>query len=203
MKNYRDWQRLPLPELMQDMERDERGFPVPYNVARYLADNTPRFQINDDRRTEECIDKKLCTICGKTIPTNDQWLVGGPVSAFHPQGAFMDSPMHKLCLHYALQVCPYMALRTYTKKTEASKIDPAEFGYSGLLDPTMTGERVPFFAVVRVHDYEVVRRSPAQRFIKPLGEYPEVEFWRNGVVMTEEEMTQAWNEYQGTLRHGV
>jgi hypothetical protein len=203
MKNYRDWQRLPLPELMQGMEKDHRGFPVPYNVARTLVDNVPRFQVNDERRTEECIEKKLCTICGNPLSRDNLWLVGGPISAFHPMGAFMDSPMHKCCLDYALQVCPYMALNTYTKKTVVDKLVPADYGYTGLIDPTMSHERVPFFAVVRVKDYEVKRRSPMHRFIKPLGPYLEVEFWRDGVKLDDEEMEIAWNNYQSTLRNGV
>ena len=38
-----------------------------------------------------------------------QWLVGGPASAFHPRGAYVDTPTHYACLRYALQMCPHLA----------------------------------------------------------------------------------------------
>ena len=112
--DYRKWKEIPLPPKMQQMEKDKRGYPVPYIVVRDIH-GVPNFAVNDDRRVEHALEHDLCAICGGKMGKDDRWLVGGPLSAFHQHGAYLDTPTHGECLHYALKVCPYLALKKYSQ----------------------------------------------------------------------------------------
>lgn len=59
----------------------------------------------DPVRWSDCVQKKLCGMCGKPL---DYWIafIGGPESA--RSRAFLDPGMHVECAEYALDVCPWM-----------------------------------------------------------------------------------------------
>lgn len=179
-----------MPENMKDLQVDKRGFPAPYIVLR---DNqgVPKFTINDDRKVEECIKDNLCSICGKTMG-EDMWMIGGPLSAFHPQGAYVDIPTHKDCGEYALQVCPYLAVSVYNGKSTMSDIDAGKFTVDDgtqqmiFVNPTQYQDRVPFFVFNKITGYDVQRRG-IQRYIKPHKPYVEVEFWNDGEQITKDQ----------------
>src|SRR5688572_14177289 len=143
MKN---WQQIPMPQLMLDnCERDPRGLPVPFVV---LKDEKGKhhFKINDSNKTILCIVKSLCTVCGTQMATGEKWLVGGIASAFDPKGYYIDHPVHKCCGMYALQVCPYLALRNYDSKTfDLDKLAAQVAGNVLLNNPTVDQDRLPFF----------------------------------------------------------
>jgi hypothetical protein len=103
------WREIPIPVYMQDLERYRRGFTIPFIVLR---DNTGKahFQINDSLKVNQAINERLCAICGKPLGS-DMWLAGGPLSAFHPHGAYVDTPTHQECGNYAMRVCPYLAVK--------------------------------------------------------------------------------------------
>ena len=108
----------------------------------------PYFKINDERKVDKCIAEKLCSICGEKL-NSDMWLIGGPMSAFHPKGAYADIPIHKECGIFALQNCPYMAYTKYTAKTPLglleSKIDDLM-----LYNPTQDTNRLLYFVFVKI-----------------------------------------------------
>ena len=93
-------------------------FAIPYVV---LIDPTgiPHFKANDETKVEKCINEKLCSICGDPLE-KDMWLIGGTLSAFHENGCYIDSPVHKECGIYALKTCPYMAYTQYIAKEGVS-----------------------------------------------------------------------------------
>ena len=186
MKN---WKKVEIPALMKNLELDRRGFPVPFII---LKDKTgvPHFKINDDRKVEECIKNDLCSICGTEMKT-DKWMIGGPLSAFHPQGAYIDIPVHKECGEYALQVCPYLAVSTYNGKQTVDDIVAGDFQEDDdtkqlvFKDPTQSKDRVPFFVFNKITGFDVTRRG-TDRYIKPHKPYVEVEFWNDGEQITKD-----------------
>lgn len=183
MKN---WKNIAIPPLMQSLELDSRGYPVPFIVMRD-NNNNPHFIVNDDKKVEQCIKEKKCSICGNEM-FFDMWMIGGPLSAFHPQGVYIDIPVHKQCGEYALQVCPYLAVSTYNGKKTVDDIQAEKFdnhGYIVFVNPTQSKERVPFFAFCRISGYEV-SRSPRGRFIIPKKPYLEVELWNDGEQITKQ-----------------
>lgn len=101
--NVRD---VPIPALMKHLPLDRRGYPIIPTVM--VDDHGPKFAVNDEAVRQRFIAEERCGICGNPL-YRARWLVGGPGSAFLPGGAYLDPPVHTECLHYAMQVCPYLA----------------------------------------------------------------------------------------------
>jgi hypothetical protein len=99
---------VPLPKMMQHLRLDERGYPIFY-IAQVDKTGKPHFTINNHELRNNCLEKDLCEICGKKL-YRGRWFVGGPMSAFHPDGVYNDPPMHTECKDYAMQVCPWLAV---------------------------------------------------------------------------------------------
>lgn len=181
---------------MEDLEV-HRGFKVPYIILKDAA-GTPHFKINDDRKVEECIKDDKCSICGKEMK-DDKWMIGGPLSAFHPQGAYVDIPVHKACGEYALQVCPYLAVSIYNGKQTMDDITSGKFKMDDKTkqmvfhNPTQSQDRVPFFVFSKITGY-AVKRDGINRYIKPHRPYLEVEFWNDGMKISEEEAVRLAKE---------
>lgn len=190
--HYKDWRSVPLPPLMQSMELDKRGYPIPFIIVRDKH-GTSYFQINDESKVNQAIDHDLCAICGNKMGA-DKWLVGGPMSAFHPNGAYIDTPTHQQCLHYALKVCPYLAVPNYLKRLDMKNVDPSKFDDALFFqDPTQDDNRVPFFVAIHIKGFTVSRPEPGRRYLHPFREYLAVEFWNEGIQIdkvTVEQLTR-------------
>jgi hypothetical protein len=50
-----------------------KQFVIPYVVL--VKDGIPQLKINDDRKTEVCIQQKLCSVCGQPL-NGDMWMIG-------------------------------------------------------------------------------------------------------------------------------
>ena len=111
-----------MPPRIAALERDHRGYPIPWNVLRG-DDGTPLFTINDDRKTARALRERICPICGVRLG-RWLWFVGGPLSAFDPNGWYLNLPAHVDCVEYALTTCPYLAAQQYLKRLDV--IDPGK-----------------------------------------------------------------------------
>ncbi len=195
----RNWKKVEIPGLMRGLELDKRGYPIPFNVMRD-KNGVPQFAINDDAVVEKCIAEKLCHVCGNHLMT-DTWLIGGPQSAFHLLGAYIDPPVHKACGEYALQVCPYLAVSNYSGKFTVDQINAEDFeteenGKRIFINPTQDSNRVPFFVFSRVSKIEIRRQGIGKRLIIPIKPYMEVEFWNDGERITEQQAEILMKEKQ-------
>ena len=163
-----NWRDVPIPERMQKLDRDKRGLPIPFLVVRDAARGTPHFTIIDSLKhaRTRCLSEDRCAICGDRL-LRGRWFLGGSLSAFHPQGCYIDPATHDECIHYALQVCPYIAAPNYS-----GRLDDALFDYQAnpevvmLLDPTTIPERPDVFCAVMAVGQSVWRNGP-QVFTKP------------------------------------
>lgn len=176
------------PERMAHLERDHRGYPIPFNVLRQM-DGKPLFTINDERKAARCISELLCPICGEELEVGGMWFFGGPLSAFHEHGAYFDQPMHRECMEYAAQVCPYLAAPKYMGRLDDKGADLDGLGVKALLDPTVIPDRPDFFVGVRSISYSAV--IPPSRIelpkLIPVRPYLDVQFWLHGERITQEE----------------
>jgi hypothetical protein len=182
MKN---WKEIPIPNNMKELDTDKRGYPVPFIIMKD-KEGKPHFTINDERLVHKCIEEELCSICGKKLE-NDMWLIGGPMSTFHPHGAFNDSPVHYECGKYALQVCPYLAVSVYNAKTDVERIKKEKFDNFEFVNPTQGNDKVPFFCFIKIRGFRLRVYSPAERYIIPDKPYLQIEFWNNGEQISEED----------------
>lgn len=172
-----------IPPRMARLPKDSRGYPVPFLV---MVDKTgkPHFTINDDRKRALCLIKDLCAICGLKL-LRGRWFVGGPGSAFHPHGAYVDPPMHAECARYALAVCPFLAAPSYSKRIEDKTVDPADMPDGApaiFIDPTMDPARPASF-ILGMAVGQKVAGGPFHNYIRPKKPWRVLERWLYGELI--------------------
>lgn len=173
-----------VPERIAKLPKDKRGYPVPWNVL-CAEDGTPFFTVNDDRKHWKALRMALCPICGESLG-RWKWWVGGPRSAFDPNGWYMDLPGHMECMQFSLATCPYLALPKYLGRIDvpdSSKLPPIV-----LVDITQIPERPPLFVAVAGDKLEVRGgEGPMLPYTRPQHPVLGYEFWRQGKCITDEE----------------
>jgi hypothetical protein len=179
-----NFKAVPIPEIMRHLPLDARGYPIFFG-AYVDQDGIPHFTTNDEAKRAAMIAHDLCSICGKKL-LRGRWFVGGPQSAFHERGCYIDMPTHDECVHYALQVCPYLAAPRFSKsiaETKAGQISNAVV----MVDPTMIDGRPPLFVAVMAVGQKMVGDNGFQSYVKPSRPYRKVEFWRHGSQLSADE----------------
>lgn len=165
---------------MRALQRDARGYPIPFIVLRDPA-GKPYFAVNRQERVARTIREKRCPICGNRL-ARVFWFVGGPQSAFSEHGAYVDTPMHQDCMEYALRVCPYLAMPGYM----GSVVDSASLAVSkavpgiGLIDHTMIPGRPQVFVAVAAREYELSQGPAGSHYLRPARPHLAYQFWRYG-----------------------
>jgi len=188
---------LPLPKRMRTLERDARGYPIPFIVVRDRT-GMPQFTINDAEKTEQCRRKGLCSICGKLFdrlpmgahpyravderprPRMETWFVGGTRCFLHEHGGFLDPPVHYECGEYALRVCPFLAASRYAKRIDDAKLAPGALPdhmliREAFMQPSLP-ERFGFGLALGVR-YHV---NAQQGGVYTVDDWRYVEWWREG-----------------------
>lgn len=181
---------------MRHLPLDRRGYPI-FMGTWIDAKGQAHFTINDEVKRQRHITDDLCPICGQKL-LRGRWFVGGPGSAFHDQGSYIDPPMHAECARYSLQVCPYLAVPSYGKRIDARKVDRREAAQHVFLDPTLDPQRPPLFVAVMAsgarhimgemamsHKGKMVGKMPFVQYVKPHRPYIRVEFWQHGALIGE------------------
>lgn len=181
---------VPLPLWMAKLRRDKRGYPIPHTVMVDKEGN-PHFTINEEHLRQQVIKRDACPICGRGL-LKRRASIGGPKSIFHPEGACIDPPMHVECARYAMLVCPYIAAPSYSKRIDGKTLKHLAPGEQPLLiDPTMDPNRpVLFCMAIHTKQRKImgdINGIKFVRFIKPLTPYFEVEFYREGKQVPNEE----------------
>ncbi len=180
-----NWKDVPIPERMQKLPRDARGYPIPFNILRD-KDGKAHFTINDHEKAAICVNERRCPICGDL---NDKtlWFAGGPLSAFHPAGCYIDQPMHHECVQYAMKVCPYLAAPRYAGRIDTGTLDPNKLPEETIVvDPTMIARRPDIFVLVEALTYTLSKGAPPFLHLHPQGRR-RVEFWRKGEQLSYED----------------
>jgi hypothetical protein len=85
----------------------KRKLPIPY-IAEIGADGVGHFTILDDDRARECLQGRLCAMCGH--PMGDEVALIGDVASLDPGGYFIEPPVHEHCAVAALGgLCPFIS----------------------------------------------------------------------------------------------
>jgi len=179
---------VPIPPKMRMLDRDRRGYPVPWIVQRDL-DRRPFFVMNDQMKVATTARRKLCGICGQKLE-RDTWMIGGPGAAFHEHGAYLDPPMHRACATYALMVCPYLGSR-YTGRVDTALIKFGKWDarMRVITEDLMLPEQPPFFVLAKTANAPLRSRidmGEPPRF-HPKRPWLAVEFWVWGRQITDAE----------------
>lgn len=168
-----------IPRRLKALQRDRRGYPVPFIVLRD-KDGRARFTVNDSDRVLRCILEKRCAICGGRLDSV-LWFVGGPSSAFHARGAYLDTALHHDCMTYAMRVCPYLAAPVYSGRVDMGTLsaDKVPDNVQLIVDQTMIPERPSPFVCVAARTYSV-RRHGHTFVVRPERPHLALEFWEHG-----------------------
>lgn len=164
-----------LPACLEGRPVDERrGLPIPF--VHQADDGRHDFTVLLAERVYECVNKQVCSQCGKPL---GYWMafLSGPVSA--GTRAFTDPPMHPDCAEAAIMLCPHMnrvAMKRAVNRTisgEVAKSNPGAIiehpgvwvicvtrGYS--MTQTPDGNALLFLARTfrRMHGYRCLEDRP-------------------------------------------
>ena len=113
-----------MPERIARLDRDPRGYPIPWFVHR-PAEGSIDFRVMDPARLHQAIREHRCWVCGDRLGKTIAF-VGGPLSA--AQRLYADPPMHVNCAEFSVKVCPFLAIPT-AQRREANK--PAHVEMAG------------------------------------------------------------------------
>ena len=181
----------PIPERMAHL-RVWRGVAVPVGVV-IANDGRPMFSLNNEAERARAVRRRLCPICGTKL-FRGRWLVGGPLSALHPEGAFIDPPMHSECMRYSLQVCPYLAMPNYSKSVAMAQFESnretlshvAVFPNSYETPGTdfVVNHPAVFVAIMTTLPIDFQADNLAA---KPRRPFNRVEYWREGKQISDEQ----------------
>jgi hypothetical protein len=180
---------VPIPFNLSKNDRDRRGLPIPFIVYRDTL-GVPHFTIDDVGKLNLVLAQGLCGLCGNPLQPGEMWMIGGPLSAFHAEGMYIEPPAHEECARYAIQVCPFIAASNYSRRIEAKTLKPAAIHDEARFhDNEIAPPRPPFFALTRT---PVITLFPAddgsgKHHILPQRPWAVVEFWRNGAQIAQEE----------------
>lgn len=177
MHSPANWKKVPLPERMRNLPTDHRGYPIPANILKD-ENGVYHFIINDENKRQEQIRLQHCAICDGPLD-GEFWFVGGPLSALHPEGAYVDTAQHYECVTYALQVCPYLATRPY-KRPDPEKVIERVAATSVAhiyVDPTMLPGQPDIFLLVMTDSFLIINNG---QYVKPKS-IIKAEAWIDGV----------------------
>lgn len=93
----------PLPQEMQHLPEDSRGYPIPWFVAWY--DGKPDFRVVDTKKIKTAVYEHLCWICGGKI--TKEFVFVKPASALSDRMA-LEPASHRDCAQWAVRACPFM-----------------------------------------------------------------------------------------------
>jgi len=172
-----------MPKRIARLPRDKRGYPIPWNVLRG-SDGTPLFTVNDSVKHMMALQGKLCPICGEPLGVHI-WFVGGPLSAFHPNGRYIDLPSHKECAEFSLRTCPHLSAPKYTHRIDHI-INEGKVPEGALLtDPTVNPDRPAVFVMVRSSGMKIYQTANGI-YVRPDG-ITGIEYWNFGKQLSEAE----------------
>jgi hypothetical protein len=158
---------------MEHLPRDRRGLPIPF-IVMIGPDGVPDFKINDSAKLARCIEEGLCAVSGLPMDRTDVWFIGGPNSAYHPTGAFVDPPGKRVCLEWAARVCPFIAMGRF----EGFKsVRPKSAGVAIAVDTGVQTGKPPYFVLARCNGYTW---SPETGYFHPVRPWISAQHWQDG-----------------------
>jgi ferredoxin len=92
-----------LPQRMNALPVDERGYPVPWFVA--YIDGKPDFRAIRPGGINSAINRRTCWLCGQPLGVKMVFVIG-PMCAVNRVTS--EPPSHRDCAEFAVQACPFL-----------------------------------------------------------------------------------------------
>jgi hypothetical protein len=119
-----DITKIPIPVALASRPRDSRGYPIPFFqfVPRtFENDRKVDFTITDPGAILQCLQQRLCGLCGQKI-LGMVYFIGGELS--FESRLYSDPGMHLNCARYAIRVCPFLSNPGYKGTPDRHAGDP-------------------------------------------------------------------------------
>lgn len=94
---------LEIPARIKKLQRNEKGYPVPWFVQ--WIDGKPDFRVMDGDKWRAAIEYKLCWICGEGMGKFKAFVIGPMCAVNRTSG---EPPSHRECAEYAAKACPFL-----------------------------------------------------------------------------------------------
>lgn len=172
---------VPIPFNLSKNDRDRRGFPIPFVVYRDVR-GVPHFTVDDTVKLNQALTEKLCALCGKKLKLGQLWLISGPEAAFLDDGLYTTPPAHEECARYAIQVCPFLAVPTYSKLIEDKTLKPeAIHDTVAVHNDQIAPPRPPLLVLSRTSAITLINADDGsgKKYVAPRRPWKDVEFWRH------------------------
>jgi hypothetical protein len=115
-----------------------RKLPIPF-IAEVGADGTGHFTILDDDRKRECLERRLCAMCG--LPMGVEIAFLGDVVSLEPGGFWIEPPVHERCAEIAAAgLCPFVSRERVPRRPPEDDVAIVGMGPDELAD---VGRSIP------------------------------------------------------------
>jgi len=94
-----------MPPAIENLPRDERGYPVPWFVA-WLANGQPEFRCMDRKKLVRAVKERRCWVCGERLDLKQHVFVIGPMCSINKTSA--EPPCHEACAEFSARNCPFL-----------------------------------------------------------------------------------------------
>lgn len=167
----------PLPERMQHLRIDDRGYPVPWFVP--WIDGRPEFRAMCADKRRKAIKDNRCWVCGGSLYQQALAFVIGPMCGINRTTA--EPPGHLECARWSARNCPFLTLREVRRRED-------DLTRSCPVGPGVRLKRNPGVALVWVCDGFARFSDGAGDFLIRVGEPSLLEFYAHGRVATRAEI---------------
>jgi hypothetical protein len=93
-----------LPERMQDLPIDSRGYPVPRFVQNRAGE--PDFRFMSLEHWKRCVEQHVCWVCGDRLGVRIAFVVG-PMCIINETTS--EPPCHRECAIWSARFCPFLS----------------------------------------------------------------------------------------------
>lgn len=171
---------IPMPARMARRPISDKGFPVPWFVAK--VNGNWDFRVIDTPKMWPAVRQRLCWLCGEPLGKFLCFVIG-PMCAINRVSS--EPPSHRECAEYAIKACPFLS------KPNARRNDNYAEGFTPVEAagiPVMHNPGVTLEWITKTYRPE---RDQGSGVLFAIGEPVEHHFWREGRKATRAEIMAA------------
>jgi len=172
----------PLPERMQGLPIDDRGYPVPWFVA--WVDGKPEFRAMDGAKFRAAIRERRCWVCGQRRGVYVCFVVG-PMCGINRISS--EPPSHAECARWSARNCPFLS-NPHMVRREDEVLDNANLQENSAGVALTRNPGVSLLWHTRTFD--VIPDGRGKTLIL-MGDPEEIEFWCKGRLATRAEIDES------------
>jgi len=179
----------PMPQRMRHLQRDPRGFVIPYFVA-WLDDQqrevdppngTPDFRILSPGRMARCKRLNLCWLCGQPLGSRKVFAIGPMCAATRTT---LEPPGHYECCIYSVKVCPFLSRPRMVRNEK----DMPEGHWAPGLTITRNPGVTALWVTRTYKTFDSAEAGLGRGELIRVGDPERVEWWAQGRAATREEV---------------